>query len=140
MENKISHDGIVDSIQGSHIRIKIVQAAACSSCTVKSACTAAESKEKIVDVWDEYHANTLKTGDKVIVCATQSTGTWAAILSYGFPLLLIIAGVMLQKAGLSELQSAGVALGVLVLYYTGLSAFKKKLNRSFAFWIEETSN
>ena len=57
MADVIKHDGVVDSIEGNCIHVRIVQASACAACGAKSLCSAAESKEKIVDVYgDEINA------------------------------------------------------------------------------------
>lgn len=50
MTDIIKHRGIVENIEGSHVRVRIVQTSACSACSVKEHCNASESKEKLIDV------------------------------------------------------------------------------------------
>ena len=52
MTDIIKHRGIVENIEGSHVRVRIVQTSACSACSVKGHCNASESKEKLIDVFD----------------------------------------------------------------------------------------
>ena len=56
MNNNIKHLGIVESIDGSHVRVKILQSSACSSCSAKSHCNVSETKEKIIDIHDKRRA------------------------------------------------------------------------------------
>lgn len=49
MTDKIKHLGIVESINGSYLKVRIVQTSACSACSIKGHCSAAESKEKLID-------------------------------------------------------------------------------------------
>ena len=37
-ENRISHDGIVDSLEGNEIVVRITSYAACSDCHARGAC------------------------------------------------------------------------------------------------------
>ena len=53
MSANIKHCGIVDEITDGCIKVRIVQSSACASCKVASRCNASESKEKIVEVYDE---------------------------------------------------------------------------------------
>ena len=56
MTDIIKHRGIVENIEGSHVRVRIVQTSACSACSVKGHCNASESKEKLIDV---FHNTTM---------------------------------------------------------------------------------
>ena len=53
MTDKIKHLGIVESINGSYLKVRIVQTSACSACSIKGHCSAAESKEKLIDVYNK---------------------------------------------------------------------------------------
>ena len=85
MNNKIRHEGIIDSIERECVHVRILQTSACAACKVAGYCNAAEAKEKIVDV---YHTDVsgLKVGDAVHAwlitrCADQKTkdgGTFKA--------------------------------------------------------------
>lgn len=137
MADVIKHDGIVDSIEGSCIHVRIVQSSACAACGAKSLCSAAESKEKIVDV---YGADTTayQVGQRVMVEGAASMGMKAVRLAFLFPLLLLVAAVALVMwlADGNEALAALAALLVLTAYFLLLFANKKKLAREFTFTIK----
>ena len=79
MSTKISHSGIIESIDDGCIHVRIVQTSACAACKVAGYCHAAESKEKIVDVFKP--AGSLKVGDAVTVISGVWEGTAGVIKS-----------------------------------------------------------
>ena len=136
MAEIIKHDGIVDSIEGDCIHVRIVQASACAACGAKSLCSAAESKEKIVDV---YGADTkaYQVGQRVMVEGAAAMGMKAVHLAFLFPLLLLVAAVAVSM-GLTkgnEAVGAVAALLTLVAYFAVLFACKKRLMNKFTFTI-----
>ena len=137
MAEVIKHDGVVDSIEGDCIHVRIVQASACAACGAKSLCSAAESKEKIVDV---YGADTTayQVGQRVMVEGAASMGMKAVRLAFLFPLLLLVAAVALVMwlADGNEALAALAALLVLTVYFLLLFVNKKKLAREFTFIIK----
>jgi len=138
MKDIIDHTGSVESIEGTHVRIRILQSSACSACQARSLCASAEAKEKIVDVWDT-HADRLTVGEQVKVCASMQMGRNAVLLAFVVPLLLMVAWlvVALKWLVLSELMAIGGVLLLLLIYYIGLWSVREKLSRKFAFWIEK---
>ena len=137
MADVIKHDGIVDSIEGDCIHVRIVQASACAACGAKSLCSAAESKEKIVDV---YGADTkdYEVGQRVMVEGAATMGMKAVRLAFLFPLLLLVLAVavaMWITEG-NEAIAALSALLALTIYFLTLFACKKQLMREFTFIIK----
>ena len=136
MAETIKHDGIVDSIEGDCIHVRIVQASACAACGAKSLCSAAESKEKIVDVYGaDVHA--YQVGQRVMVEGAAAMGMKAVRLAFLFPLVLMIVAVALAM-GLTdgnEAIGAVAALLSLTLYFAVLFACKKRLMSEFRFTI-----
>ena len=63
MSKIIEHSGIIHQINGKHIRVQITQASACSGCHAKGTCTAADMKDKYIDVERKFH--NYQAGDKV---------------------------------------------------------------------------
>ncbi len=136
MADTIKHDGIVDAIEGDCIHVRILQASACAACGAKSLCSAAESKEKIVDV---YGADTkaYQVGQRVMVEGAAAMGMKAVHLAFLFPLLLLVAAVAVSM-GLTkgnEAVGAVAALLTLVAYFAVLFACKKRLMNKFTFTI-----
>lgn len=137
MAEVIRHDGIIDSIEDDCIHVRIVQASACAACGAKSLCSAAESKEKIVDV---YGADTqiYQVGQKVMVEGAATMGMKAVRLAFLFPLILLV-GVMALAMWLSAGNEAVAALSALLaltIYFLVLFAFKKKLKNKSSFVIK----
>ena len=137
MSNKISHSGVVDSIEGDCIKVRIVQTSACAACKVASHCNASESKEKMVDV---FGCDTAKyvTGQAVVVSASREVANRAILLGFGLPLLLLI-GVLLMVLRWTgdEGMAALVSLGVLVPYYIVLWLLRDSIRQQVSFRIEE---
>ena len=48
MENNVKHEGIVQSIEGLNVTVKMTVNSACSGCHAKSICGAADSRDKVV--------------------------------------------------------------------------------------------
>ena len=137
MADVIRHDGIVDSIEGECIHVRIVQASACAACGAKSLCSAAESKEKIVDVYGA-DVNAYRVGQRVMVEGAASMGMKAVRLAFLFPLVLMVAAVALAMALTDGNEAAGAiaALLTLAVYFLVLFAGKKRLMREFTFTIK----
>ena len=137
MADVIRHDGIVDSIEGGCIHVRIVQASACAACGAKSLCSAAESKEKIVDVYGA-DVNAYRVGQRVMVEGAASMGMKAVRLAFFFPLVLMVAAVALAMTLTDGNEAAGAiaALLSLAVYFLVLFAGKKRLMREFTFTIK----
>ena len=137
MANRISHSGIIDSIEGDSVKVRIVQTTACAACKVASHCNASESKVKIVDV---YCCDTAKykTGQEVVVWASKEVANKALLLGFGLPLLLLVGVlIILLRITDSEGVAALAALGALIPYYMILWLFKEKIRQQVSFRIEE---
>ena len=137
MAEVIRHDGIIDSIEDDCIHVRIVQTSACAACGAKSMCSAAESKEKIIDV---YGADTqiYQVGQKVMVEGAATMGMKAVRLAFLFPLILLVGAMALTmwlSAG-NEAVAALSALLALTIYFLVLFACKKKLKNKFSFVIK----
>ena len=137
MAEVIKHDGVVDSIEGDCIHVRIVQASACAACGAKSLCSAAESKEKVIDVYGA-NTNAYIVGQRVMVEGVASMGMKAVRLAFLFPLLLLVATVamVMWLTGGNEAMAALGALLALTAYFLVLFACKKKLMSEFSFTIK----
>ena len=137
MSNKKSHPGVVDSIEGDCVKVRIVQTSACAACKVAAHCNASESKEKLVDV---FGCDTAKyaTGQEVVVSASREVANRAILLGFGLPLLLLI-GVLLMVLRWTgdEGMAALASLGVLVPYYIVLWLLRDSIRQQVSFRIEE---
>lgn len=134
--NKIRHTGIVDGVEGPCVKIRILQASACSACKVAAHCNASETKEKIVEV-RVADAASYHPGDSVMVVADASVGFRASLYGYLLPLVAMVATLIAVLATtLSEGMAAVSALGILVPYYAVLYLMRNRLRNRFSFKIE----
>lgn len=135
MAQIIEHSGIINKIENNYIQVAIFQQSACAACHAKGSCSAADSKEKIIEV--ESTDSSYTVGEKVIVFARQSIGLNAVILAFAIPFMLVlITLIVLSLFVTNELISGAISLFVLIPYYYILSAFNKKIKTKFKFDIK----
>ena len=140
MADIIKHRGIVENIDGLHIQVRIVQTSACSACSVKGHCNASESKDKLIDVY-ENHSAEYYIGQNVMVHGTTSMGMQAVLLAFGVPfLVLFIALYATLQITSDELTAALAGLLALFPYYLIIYMCRGKLSRKFFFTIEPINN
>lgn len=129
----IRHQGIVENISGSHLQVRIVQTSACASCSVKGHCTSAETKEKLVDVYD-VDAASYRPGDRVWVAGRLSMGAMAVLLAFILPFLVLIVSLfVLMAVRNDELFAALGSLALLIPYYYILWLNKARIGKNFSF-------
>lgn len=139
-DNTIEHLGIVESIQGSHLSVRIIQTSACAACSVKGHCTSADSKDKIIDIIDAA-ATTYEVGEQVMIVGRTSMGMMAVALAFIFPFILLIVSLFVFMAWMeNELYAALFSLAVLVPYYFVLWLNKTRLKKQFSFTIKPINN
>lgn len=136
MANMIQHRGIVENINDSQIRVRIVQASACSACSAKGHCGSADSKEKIVDVTDETHL--YKVGDTVMITGETSMGMQAVLIAFVIPFIILISAlfISISLTGGNEALSSIISLAMLIPYYILIRLGRKKLKNNFSFTIK----
>lgn len=135
MRKKITHAGVIESIEGRHVRVRIIQQAACASCKVASHCNASDMKEKVVDVFTDDHC--LTTGQQVIISTSDKAVKQALILGFVLPLALLMCILLLcEGVGMAEDTSALLAIGVLIPYYIIIWFFREKIAQNISFQIE----
>ena len=135
----IRHQGVVEGIESHKILVKITQKAACSDCHVKSVCLSSDSKEKIIEVYDD--SGKFSINDDVIVSVQTSLGHLAVFLTFIIPLALVVATIF---AGIKISSNEGISgllgLFILVPYYFILYIFRDKLKRKFVFTLSKVES
>ena len=135
--SRISHEGVVEEVRGDSVRVRIVQTSACAACKVAGHCSAAESKEKVVEVVDD-RAAAYAPGDNVVVSIEPSTGRRAVILAFVVPFLILVAVLVIALWAIGdEGVAAIIALASLVPYYLLLHGMERRLARKFSFVINQ---
>jgi sigma-E factor negative regulatory protein RseC len=136
MSEIITHTGVIDSIDGEMVRVRIVQHSACSSCKVASYCSSAESKEKIIDVHCT-DGRARQVGNEVTVMAAQSVGMKAVLMAFVIPLALILTTIAITlKITNNELTSALAGVAILIPYYILLYVMRSRIERELTFYLE----
>lgn len=138
MEAVIKHDGIVDRITDGSVMVRIIQSSACSGCKASSIChVSSEAKERIIEVAGDCTPG-LKVGDRVVIAGSEKQGMRAVSIAFGLPVLLILADVIVcLSMHLQDSVAALVCVASLVLYFSGLALFRKRLKGQFCFEIIE---
>ena len=137
MIETISHEAVVKAIEGEHVRVTILQTAACAGCAARKMCNSAEAKEKDVDVCTS-EATTYRVGEQVVLEGRLSDGRRAALIAYGVPLVLLLA-VLVVAIRLTGSDAVGAlwALGSVALYYLLIFLFfRQRLQQQFSFRIK----
>lgn len=141
MNAVIRHQGTIESIEGHHLCVRIVQTAACAGCSIRRQCNASESKVKIIDVYDEAVADQYQIGQSVVVFTSQSAATRALLLGFGYPLLLMLAVFFAASLlGVSPGLSAALMLGSLLPYYFIIWCMRQRIRGHITFHIENNKN
>ena len=136
MNNKISHSGVIESIEDDCVHVRIVQTSACAACKVAGYCNAAESNEKMVDVFCSNTADYRK-GQTVTVCTSGRVAASALLWGFGMPFVVLVAVLfaVLLATG-NEGMSALCGLAALLPYYGVLWLFRDRMRTQLAFTIE----
>ena len=136
MNQRIRHSGVVESIEEGCVHVRIVQTSSCAACKVAGYCNAAESKEKMIDVYCDAVAD-YKGGQQVTVSTSGQVAVKALLWAFGVPFVLLLAMLILVLllTG-NEGWAALSALAILVPYYAILWLLRDKMREQLAFTIE----
>ncbi len=137
-EKRITHEGVIASMNHDRITVKITSNAACAGCHAKGACHLAGSEEEKllhVPVPDPNY----RVGEKVRVVLDRSLGFRALFMGYILPFLMVFSVLLaMTAAGSNELVAGLASLAVLAPYYLGIRLIRGKLDRHFTFFIQKT--
>jgi len=129
----IEHEGIVSKIEGDKIIVNLTNISNCSSCHVQGMCAVSDVDKKEIEIVNDQK-NPFKTGDRVEVSFSKTSGPKALFLGYILPFLLVLITLLLayEITG-NEAISGLLSLAVLLPYYLGLFSFRSKLKKEFTF-------
>lgn len=138
-KSDITHSGIVEDIdtENVHVRVRIVQTSACASCKAAGYCMSAESKEKIIDVYDVRRLDALRVGDEVMLSVSYAKAASALLWAFGWPFVILMCVIFtLVMLGCDEIQTAICSIAALIPYYILLYLLKKHFQQRITFNIE----
>ena len=134
---RIEHQGIVDHVDRGSVWVNILQQAACLSCSVKGACSASDSENKLVEI--KQFMGSYERGQQVTVFYERSLGFKALMWGYILPFVLLMVVLIVASQLISSETMAGLlALGSLVPYYAGLYIMRDRIGQEFSFRIESS--
>ncbi len=135
-EKTITHNGTVQEVKNGKALISVMTQSACVSCEIKGSCTLSDVKEKIIEV-ELREGQQFEKGKVVNVEMKQTAGTWAVLLGYFFPFLVVLGGLILFTAsGLGQGTAGLLSLSLLVPYYLVLYFFRTAIRKRFTFRVE----
>lgn len=136
----IEHEGIVSKIDGEKVFVNLTNVSNCSSCHVQGMCSVSDVDKKEIEIINDIH-NSFKTGDKVEVSFSKTSGPKALFLGYILPFFFVLTTLLItfQITG-DEAVSGLSSLAILVPYYFGLFVFRSKLKKEFAFRLKASMN
>ncbi len=131
--DSIRHKGVIESIDGGKVCVRMVQVSACASCEARKICHSSDVREKRIEL--PLPAGQWAVGEEVELCGRVTMGMKAVWLSYVLPLLVLILALVaaLWAFPAREGLAALLSLASLALYYGGLFLFRQRLSREFVF-------
>jgi len=136
-EVKITHPGIVKKLTADKAEVSIIVNSACASCEINGSCSLSEVdiKEKVIEV-KLADTNAYHVGQRVTIEMKQSLGSWAVLLGYFFPFLLVLISLIIfVSVGINEGISALLSIGILVPYYLVLYFMRNSIQKKFTYSI-----
>ncbi len=129
----VTHPGVVKRIEGGKISVSVISKAGCASCQLKGSCSVGEVEEKVVEM-NLPKGFSIKEGQMVTVEMKQSLGTFAVLLGYFFPFLLVLLSLVLfLNLGLDQGLAGIFSLLLLVPYYGLLYLLKDFFSKKFQY-------
>jgi len=116
--------------------VNIINQSACSSCHANGACSAADSLEKEIEIFN--FKNEYRPGQAVTILFKESKGFTALFYGYVLPFILILLILIISNSVTNnELLSGLLSLAILIPYYIILHFFRHRLKKVFNFEVEE---
>lgn len=130
----VAKTGVVQSIENHKVIVKVISESACASCHAKGACTASDTREKLIEV-ALADANDVKPGQVVTVNIESSAGNVALFYGYILPFLLIFVALIVSINFTSEAWAGLISISILLPYYAALYFLRNKMGKRFRFTI-----
>jgi len=136
MGKQIEHEGIIASINGNTMIVRIVSSSACNSCAAKGYCVPSENQEK--DIYVQGFSGDFVSGEQVRVMMQPSMGFKALCIGYMIPFVLVLATLLIvYNSSGNELASGLSSLLILVPYYLILRLLNQKISKTFGFTVQK---
>ena len=117
--------------------ISIIAKSACASCQIKGSCSLSDVEEKIIEVDLHEDDKNLELGGQVTVEMKESLGTWAVLLGYVFPFLVVfISLVIFTSVGMDEGLAGLFSVLILAPYYIIMYLSRQFLRKRFTYRLQ----
>ncbi|MCQ2279374.1 MAG: SoxR reducing system RseC family protein [Bacteroidales bacterium] len=135
--SEVSHEAIVQSVDGIDVTVKMTVSSACAACHAKGLCGVSESEEKLV-VAKNFSAAQFATGEKVRVELRQTLAVKAVIICYLLPLVVLLVAFFLMYLVCSiEWLNVLAALSATALYFFFVWLFHEKIEKNVTFIVSK---
>ncbi|KAA6348441.1 hypothetical protein EZS27_004133 [termite gut metagenome] len=137
MASTIEHQGVVESINETSLRIKVIQTSACVSCSAKEYCSSTDNKEQIIEI-NKPENSDYQTGDKVTVMVAASVGMKAVCISFIVPFFILVVSlfVFMFATNKDELLSVIFSFILLIFYYIVVWTKRDMLKKELSFTVK----
>ena len=133
----VSHEGIVQSIDGEKVVVKMTVSSACTGCHARHLCSSLDTRDKQVEAENVSHLP-LEVGEKVTVELQEKLAMKAVILCFLIPLIvMLVVFIVFNNLINSELWASLGSLGSIALYYFVVWLFRGKIARDYSFIIKK---
>ena len=135
MNRSVEHRGIVDSIHGDVVMVKVEKQTACAACHAKGIC-GEKGEERIIEVHTP-RAGEYSHGDRVVVALKRrAMGMMSIVWAYLLPLVVLLVVLFtMHNLGFGDGPAAMSSMIAIVLYYVALYVFRKYIDRKIKFTI-----
>lgn len=131
----VSHSGIVQSVNGEKVVVKMTVSSACSACHARHMCSSLDSRDKIVEADNPYQVP-VTVGDTVNVVLQEKLAMKAVILCFLNPfILMLVLFILFNYLTNNELIATLVSLGSIALYYFIVWLFRDRIAHEYSFVI-----
>ena len=131
--NSISHIGIVQSVDGQEVTVKMTVESACAACHAKSLCGVSDSKDKIVKAVNVSDAH-FEVGERVNVEMRQSLAMKAIVICYLLPFIVLLTTFCVMSYFCqNELVNVLVTFAAVAAYFFFIWLFNHKIERNVTF-------
>lgn len=128
---QIQHEGVVNAVEGTAVKVVFVRAEACAGCSASAMCFVNNKQQREVVAQMQ---EPLSVGDRVVLTETRSMGWKAVLLAYILPFIVMIGIVLILSKIINNEAIVGTAvLCSIGIYYIILSFFRTKLETQFSF-------
>lgn len=136
MTSQLTHNGIVLSVNGNSLTVRITDMDGCNTCAARVLCHTADSDDGKIKVTTDTPAR-YNPGDKVTVTISGKAQSAAIWLSIAIPciILLVVTGVVFVY-GSSQGWAALAGIGAVAIYYLSLYLSRKHLRQKWMWEIK----